>query len=104
MYDSIEKRVQEYNNFIKEIKEFEEDFDYTILGNKNLYKVSLHKGKTPDQYTWLEWDKEVSKTQLEKISENVLDKTLAINTTGIFQFRKNEKFYRGEKQIISGNS
>ena len=71
--------------------------DINNIPNKNLYKVSLHKGKTPSEYTWLEWDKEVSKTQLEKISENVLDKTLAINTTGIFQFRKNEKFYRGEK-------
>lgn len=32
-----------------------------IRKNKTLYKVSLHKGKTPEQYTWLEWDKEIKK-------------------------------------------
>jgi hypothetical protein len=26
----------------------------------NLYKVTLHKGKTPDQYTWLEWDSPIT--------------------------------------------
>ena len=25
--------------------------------NRNLYKVTLHKGKSPSEYTWLEWDK-----------------------------------------------
>jgi hypothetical protein len=33
--------------------------------SKNLYKVTLHKGKTPDQYTWLEWDKSLTDTQLD---------------------------------------
>ena len=125
-----------------------------IEASKNLYKVSLHKGKTPiasdnfsvlgnliipkknpnmsqeeyagkarrgeikplkefntkeeaeqwlreedkkAEYTWLEWDRDVPKKQLDEISKNVLDKTLVINTTGIFQFQKNGKFYRGEK-------
>lgn len=76
MYDSIEKRVQEYNNFIKEIKEFEEDFDYTILGNKNLYKVSLHKGKTPSEYTWLEWDTQTAKVIKEKFSNIIKSENL----------------------------
>jgi hypothetical protein len=35
--------------------------------NKNLYKVSLHQGKTPDQYTWLEWDKPISKQAADKL-------------------------------------
>ncbi|NBW12786.1 MAG: hypothetical protein EBR82_32660, partial [Caulobacteraceae bacterium] len=38
-----------------------------IDANKALYKVSLHKGKTPDQYTWLEWDKPISPEVKEKI-------------------------------------
>ena len=34
---------------------------------RNLYKVSLHKGKEPGEYTWLDWDKPVSKKNEEKI-------------------------------------
>lgn len=30
-----------------------------IFKERHLYKVSLHKGKTPEQYTWLEWDEKV---------------------------------------------
>ena len=33
----------------------------------NLYKVSLHKDKAPDEFTWLEWDKPVSIDNLELI-------------------------------------
>ena len=45
-----------------------------IRKNKTLYKVSLHKGKTPEQYTWLEWYKPVP----EKVM-NILGKKLIHN-------------------------
>jgi hypothetical protein len=32
--------------------------------SKSLYEVTLHQGKTPDQYTFLEWDKKPNKEQL----------------------------------------
>ncbi len=32
------------------------------------YQVTLHKGKTPDQYDWLLWDKPITMQQREKIS------------------------------------
>ena len=31
------------------------------------YKVSLHKGKQPSEYTWLEWDKPLNEKQKESI-------------------------------------
>ena len=34
---------------------------------RNLYKVTLFKDKTPDQYTWLEWDKSFSDSNINKI-------------------------------------
>lgn len=34
---------------------------------RNLYKVSLHEGKTPKQYTWLEWDRPVNKQVYSKV-------------------------------------
>lgn len=35
--------------------------------SKNLYKVSLHKGKGPGQYSWLDWDKPISESNQKKI-------------------------------------
>lgn len=38
--------------------------------NRNLYKVSLHEGKTPEQYNWLEWDKrEKSPSTISKLKK-----------------------------------
>jgi hypothetical protein len=34
---------------------------------RNMYQVTVHKGKTPDQYTWMEWDRVVPPNMLAKI-------------------------------------
>jgi tRNA nucleotidyltransferase/poly(A) polymerase len=34
---------------------------------RNVYQVTVHKGKTPDQYVWLEWDRIVPPNILAKI-------------------------------------
>lgn len=98
MYERIEKRVQEYNNFIKEIKEFEEDFDFTILSNKNLYKVSLHKGKTPSEYTWLEWDKHISNSVVLKLAK-AFNIPIKVDDSKVKNIRK-----RIEEAIDNGDS
>ncbi len=46
--------------------------------SRNLYKVSLHKGKTPDQYTWLEWDKSTPYSIINKIKK-VLPELSVVN-------------------------
>jgi hypothetical protein len=38
---------------------------------KYIYKVSLHNGKTPDQYTWLEWDKPVNNEKIILINKKL---------------------------------
>jgi hypothetical protein len=47
--------------------------------NKNLYKVSLHKGKSPSEYTWLEWDKPISEKIVEKLSLPIKRKLFGFN-------------------------
>jgi len=52
--------------------------------NNNIYEVSLHEGKSPSEYTWLEWNKPIEKNVRDRILEkfiqeknipkNVLDK------------------------------
>ena len=44
-----------------------------IENNKSLYRVSIHQGKTPDQYTWLEWDKEISEKQIKDLLNNNIE-------------------------------
>ena len=38
---------------------------------RNLYRVTLHKGKSPEQYTWLEWDKPISKSIKDKLKNKL---------------------------------
>lgn len=42
-----------------------------FIKDKKVYQVSLHQGKTPDQYTWLEWNKPVSKNLFDKIAKQL---------------------------------
>ncbi len=55
---------QRYRNEIDFIK------NANVTENKSkgvAYKVSINKGKTPDQYTWLEWDKPVGEENAKRI-------------------------------------
>jgi hypothetical protein len=51
--------------------------------SKNLYKVTLHKGKTPDQYTWLEWDKSLTDTQLDLLVKQANKENIDIDVNVI---------------------
>lgn len=44
------------------------EYDITPNRTKNLYKVSLHKGKEVGEYTWLEWDKPVREEMLNEVT------------------------------------
>ena len=109
--------VQEFEELYNEINDFfEEKFDFDLLyiegkytdgfykngipiqkttklnnkGNQNiLYKVSLHKKKTPSEYNYLENDKIVKKDIIDKVKErlktegfNNISDRIANNVTG----------------------
>ena len=65
-----QERVDAANYLLKNIDNFKEQ------SGKNLYKVSLHKGKTPSEYTWLEWDTQISKEIKENFSNIVKKENL----------------------------
>lgn len=59
---------EESKNVLKHIIAIRENLnDLSVQEGRNLYKVSLHKGKTPDQYTFLEWDKRLTDEQRNAI-------------------------------------
>ena len=40
-----------------------------VENNRNIYKVSIHRGKSPSEYTWLEWDKPLDIGQKNKLAK-----------------------------------
>lgn len=64
-------RVDFWNDVIDVLSKSKKS-DFKKVESKVLYSVSLHKGKTPEQYTWLEWDKPVSDSDIKKIKEQAL--------------------------------
>jgi hypothetical protein len=66
-------RTKSQLNYFKLLKNNFDKFDLT----RNLYKVSLHKGKQPSEYDWLQWDKELTKDQMKKILDNDIDGSIA---------------------------
>lgn len=61
-----ELEMEDYLSSLDKVKSVD-DF------RKFLYKVSLHKGKTPDQYTFLEWDKGVDRKLINLIKSKLTD-------------------------------
>jgi GNAT superfamily N-acetyltransferase len=82
---------------INELTELIDNITIDENQSKNLYKVSLHEGKTPDQYTFLEWDKTPSPQVLKKIASkiyNIKGESVSANSdSGIFEtiFEKDER-------------
>jgi hypothetical protein len=96
---SIQKRTEDYNNpenkfragyLLESIKDEQSELK-TLIGLKEnntsikpperlLYKVSLHNGKKPSEYTWLEWDKPLTKEQRNIIIKAIEDKDFKTRT------------------------
>lgn len=64
---------------------------------RNLYRVTLHKGKSPEQYTWLEWDKPINDENLNQIAKEIYkikgESILLNSDSGNFEtiFAKNDR-------------
>jgi len=69
-YDAV-NNVESAIELVKRIdRENVYDFDFENQGN--LYKVSIHKGKTSDQYDYINFDKPISDSQRKKVSDYIM--------------------------------
>lgn len=100
------ERLKNENNELVKAKNFllKSKSEIKFTSNRNLYKVSLHKGKTPDQYTWLEWDKPIGINELDKIisqakKEGNVD--LANNFIEIYDEVVKDKYLNGKDLYIA---
>ena len=61
-----------FSDYTEEIRQWLEDQGYDVeKPSRNLYKVTLHKGKDPSEYTWLDWEQPVSDDNFNKIVEQL---------------------------------
>lgn len=92
----------DYNDATKAIKYLESLDSIAIKKDKrNLYKVSLHKGKTPSEYTWLEWDKPISNDILNKIADN-FEKEQGENVS-VGENKDGQELYNTLKSILGSD-
>lgn len=80
--DNIKER---FENEIKEVQEgisIVSSKDYNLTFGRNLYSVTLHKGKTPSEYTWLEWDKNITTEFNDRIRKQAKKEGLLTKRTG----------------------
>ena len=65
----LNRLLQDYNFLYDSINDVKE---YKAKLNKFVYQVSLHEGKKPSEYTWLEWDKPIKKDVRDRILERFI--------------------------------
>jgi len=79
------------------IRHIEED---TYTGPR-VYETTIHKGKQPSEYTYLEWDKPVKKEIMEKVTSVLPDKPPEIyhNKYTIEQWEATKASILGQKDV-----
>ena len=90
--------VDGFYSFTSDILDIAKQNKTKLKSSKNLYKVSLHKGKTPSEYTWLEWDKPVSDEVKNKVTpvilKDVKDKYIVVTDEYNNYFVEDKSGYR----------
>ena len=70
----INEQIKGFEGNIFQQKEWNKLKNAIESYNSSIYKVSIYKGKSPDQYTFLEWDKSVSQEIFKKINDLAISK------------------------------
>jgi hypothetical protein len=67
--DAVKLAKAKKNPLLSTIETIDED---KIFGPKgNTYQVTLHKGKTPDQYDYIKWDEPISEKIVDKLRDRL---------------------------------
>lgn len=96
--------VDGFYSFTNDILDIAKQNKAKLKSSKNIYDVTLQKGKTPDQYTWLEWDRKPNKGQIGKLFSNLnqeqIDKGFYY---GIKPDATNADIYKGLSKALGGD-
>ena len=98
------------NDKFEDIIGINKDSFYKFAKNfeRYVYKVSIHEGKTPDQYTFLEWDKPFKKNIPEKvvdqfIKEGLIDKSDRSYSIDEYMSKDGATLYKKISQELGGD-
>lgn len=69
-YEKTLDKIKSTDN-AEAVKFLEDNKNLYTTKTRNLYKVSLHQGKTPDQYNWIMWDKPADKNLLRELVKDI---------------------------------
>ena len=76
--DDIEvygERIEEYKRFIQAVQDLQIESEPMSY----IYEVILHKGKSPDQYEYLNYDEKIDNKQFQKIQKALEDNNIKVN-------------------------
>ena len=76
-YSYNKEEIEQINKYTEELKNKKVEYKKQGL----LYNVTVHQGKTPEQYNWLEWDKPLTNDQRNKIIKAIENKNFNTRTT-----------------------
>ena len=69
--------LQEDITQLEEFKGYIENLPEKQKPTRVLYNVTIHKGKQPSEYTWLEWDKNINNNLKEILFNSVSEQSLS---------------------------
>jgi hypothetical protein len=91
------ENIKEYERFIDAVQELQLETEPMSY----IYEVILHKGKSPDQYEYLDLDKQVPTSQLSKIQKALNDNKISIelnkDMSGTEVYRELETHFKNNK-------
>jgi hypothetical protein len=89
--------VDGFYNFLSEILDVAKENKAKLKSSKNLYDVTANKGKTPDQYTWLEWGEVLDEKTLNNLLEKDKDGKIQEALT---EFYSRDNFIDSKKDLV----
>jgi hypothetical protein len=85
--DGARQAIQHEQNAIKELYNINLPVEHwSEPVKRNLYKATLHKGKDPSEYTWLDWGKRIGQSTVAKLKKTLTKEQF--NALGRYPFGK----------------
>lgn len=89
----------EAKNVIEGVEFIRENFDkLSFINNRFLYNVSLHKGKSPEQYRWLRWDEKVPDSIYNTVGRKLKSNGVFLNE----MFQDSKEFRKTDGTVVKG--
>jgi hypothetical protein len=70
-YDMSKESLAGALQGMKKVGHLEDISQWVDIPSKHLYSVTIHKGKEPGEYTWLDWYEDIDNQTIKKLSKSI---------------------------------